>query len=103
MRYSIRAGPLPGCVLGFTVTACLPPFVSHKGHMEMFSWLKADQCALSRARNICYLYSRSVPIKFSEQYRQLQYIILINNFEMEACLNVGDRGQTARILGNVHL
>lgn len=68
---------IPGCALGFTVTACLSPFVSHKGHMETFSWLKADRCTLSRARNICYLFFRSVIIKFIEKYRQLQYIILM--------------------------
>lgn len=27
----------PGGVQGFTVTACLSPFVSHQGHMEMFN------------------------------------------------------------------
>lgn len=58
----------PGCALGFTVTACLSPFVSHKGHMETVSWLKAHRRTLSRARNICYLFSRSVLIKFSEKY-----------------------------------
>lgn len=63
----------PGCALGFTVTACLSPFVSHKGHMETFSWLKADRRTLSQTSNICYLFSRSVLIKFSEKYRQLQY------------------------------
>lgn len=59
---------IPGCALGFTVTACLSPFVSHKGHMETFSWLKADRRTLSRACNICYLFSRSILIKFSEKY-----------------------------------
>lgn len=63
---------IPGCALGFTVTACLSPFVSHKGHMEMFSWLKAHRRTLSRPRNICYLFSRSVLIKFSEKYGQLR-------------------------------
>lgn len=58
----------PGCALGFTVTACLSPFVSHKGHMETVSWLKAHRRALSRACNICYLFSRSVLIKFSEKH-----------------------------------
>lgn len=57
---------ISGCVLGFTVTACLSPFVSYKGHMEMFSWLKADRRTMSQACNICYLFSRSVLIKFSE-------------------------------------
>lgn len=56
---------IPGCALGFTVTACLSPFVSHQDHMETFSWLKAERCTLSQAHNICYLFSRSVLIKFS--------------------------------------
>lgn len=44
-----KPGSIPGCALGFTVTACLSTFVSHEGHMETFSWLKADRCTLSRA------------------------------------------------------
>ena len=65
------------CVLGFAVTACLSPFGSHKDHMETFIWLKADQCMLSRACNICYLFSRSALIKFSKKYRQLQRTALV--------------------------
>lgn len=62
---------IPGSALGFTVTACLSPFVSHKGHMETFICLKADRRTLSQACNICYLFSKSVLIKFSEKYMQL--------------------------------
>lgn len=66
----------PGCTLSFTVTACLSPFVSHKGHMETFSWLKTDRRTLSQTSNICYLFSRSVLKEFSEKYRRPQYLTL---------------------------
>lgn len=63
---------ISGCALGFTVTACLSPFVSHNGHMEAFSRLKADRCTSSQVRNICYLFARAVLIKFPEKYQELQ-------------------------------
>lgn len=57
-QYSNKARPKV-CTGAFVVAACLLPFVSHKGHMETFSCLRAARHMLS-VNNICYLFFRFV-------------------------------------------